>query len=248
MAVVGSLPSLFHLALILKMLICLLRLRFGENNSLCSWSFEHLRPLRSVVKLCGELRPKISILEIGRVVLLHEVDHLCDWRRVFPLPPEPFGRKTRNGEDAPVDEDPKLSLVVPGWKRSTVERVPIWFVPGGRGTRSFRYWICRLSPGLSKAPNIHIGNYAIGQAEHKTRFQHSQESARLQIHRRDVAMSRPVKCKVQNGYVLLSCCAYKYLAKISTAYFPIILGNGKYITKPKYLWLWMCSQLELLYL
>lgn len=43
-------------------------------------------------------------------------------------PPEPFAAETRDGEDAPVDEDPELGLVVPFWQRSGIDRFPVRFV------------------------------------------------------------------------------------------------------------------------
>lgn len=43
-------------------------------------------------------------------------------------PPEPLAAETRNGENPPVDEDPKLGLVVPFWQRAGVDGFPVGIV------------------------------------------------------------------------------------------------------------------------
>lgn len=106
-------------------------------------------PVVGIVEFSGEHGPKVRVLEVLRVVIAHELDHVR-FVRALPvpldgaetlilifkkrgkreeawpsyLPPEPLGSERGNRKDAPVDENADLGVVVPLGQRATVQRVP----------------------------------------------------------------------------------------------------------------------------
>lgn len=102
--------------------------RTFECYSLRPRSLKDLGPFVRVVELCSEVRSEVSIGEVRRIVLFHELHHLrVGWYTLPPIP-EPFRGETGNGEYAPVNEDSQFAFVVPRRQRSGVDGFPGGFI------------------------------------------------------------------------------------------------------------------------
>ena len=92
----------------------------------CTRSRQQVCPLIRVEKFSSEHRCKIGIRETRAIVIFHEFDAL--WLILsFPMPPKPFRAtctETRNRIHPPVHENSELRIVVPGWKRPRIKRLP----------------------------------------------------------------------------------------------------------------------------
>lgn len=94
----------------------------------CSRSFKERGPFICIEELSFELRGKLCVAETGWVVFNHEVDVV--WNLLaLPIPPEPFAAEGGHRKYSKVDEDAEFSLVIPGWKRSGVQALPVRGVP-----------------------------------------------------------------------------------------------------------------------
>lgn len=86
-------------------------------------SSQHVRPQIRVEKFSPEHRRKIGIGETRTIILFHKLNVF--WIIFsFPMPPKPFGAKTRNCIHPPVHKNSELRIVVPGGKWPRIKRLP----------------------------------------------------------------------------------------------------------------------------
>ena len=91
-------------------------------DPLCSCSFKQVHPLLRIKQLGLELWTKVRVCESLQIVPLHEADD-PGILATDPILPEPLAAAlpspvARHREQAPVDEDPHLGLIVPTRQRS----------------------------------------------------------------------------------------------------------------------------------
>ena len=81
--------------------------------------FEKSSPLNRTVELGSEIRRKVGISKIWRVILLHKVRDSRQPSRL-PVIPEPFRREARHRKYPPVYKDAEFGVIVPIRKRALV--------------------------------------------------------------------------------------------------------------------------------
>ena len=92
------------------------------QNLLGPWCLDNLSPRIRVIKFGCKLSCEIGVCEPRREVILHILHNVR--LSSSPIIPEPFIAKAWYGENSPADKDANLGLIIPGGKRSGVQRIP----------------------------------------------------------------------------------------------------------------------------
>lgn len=74
-------------------------------------------PILWVIEFSSKFLREVLVRELGRVVVIHEVDDIIV-ATFPPIIPKPLGVVAGYGKDAPVDKDTDFGVVVPLRQRS----------------------------------------------------------------------------------------------------------------------------------